>query len=188
MFLLFLTIEDDSDRELLTSLYEQYHPLLKYKVYEITHDYMVVEDLIQEAFLKLIPKISLLRSLACYKMVAYLVYTVRNASIDYVRKRNRRAKRAYSGLTDDFADQVPDLLAATEENYIKQERFEELAQALYQLSEKDRTLLFLKYNMEMDDRGIAKRLEIPVQHIRQYVARARSRVLRLLRGDGHEKE
>jgi len=189
MLSLFLTISDESDREFLTNLYEQYYPLLKYKAYEITHDYGIVEDLIQEAFLKLIPKIPLLRSLACYKMISYLVYTLRNVSIDYVRKRNRRSKRAYASSTDNVADQLPDLLAATEENYMRQERFEELAQALLQLPEKDRNLLFYKYNMEMDDREIAELLEIPAQHVRQYVSRARERAFRILGGDHrHDKE
>ncbi len=77
MPLFFLAIlENENDKEYITSLYRQYYPLMKKRAFGFTKDYDVVDDLIQDAFLKLIPKISLLRPLNCYKINSYLVYTI----------------------------------------------------------------------------------------------------------------
>lgn len=181
MTLFFLTImEDEDDKAYITSLYRQYYPLMKKKAYSIIRDNGVVGDLIQDAFLKLIPKIPLLRSLSCYKTTSYIVYTLKHVCFDYIRKMKRRSQRVFSGLTDDIADQIPDLQAATEENYMQHEEFEALEQALFHLSERDRSLLYFKYNMEMSDLEISGLLDFPAQHVRQYVARARRRAFHIL--------
>lgn len=185
MTLYFLAmLEDESDKEYITGLYQTYYPLMKKRAYSITRDYNVVDDLIQDAFLKLIPKIHLLRSLNCYKTTSYLVYTIKHVCIDYIRKKARYDKHAYSGSSEDIADLIPDLQAATEENYIQDEENENIEKALFQLSERDRHLLYFKYNMGMSDKEIAKMLDIPVQHVRQYAARARHRAFDILSNGG----
>ncbi|MNP44956.1 RNA polymerase sigma factor [compost metagenome] len=55
-----------------------------------------------------------------------------------------------------------------------------MEQALFQLSEKDRNLLYFKYIMEMSDQEISETMDIPAQHVRMYIARARQRALRKL--------
>jgi RNA polymerase sigma-70 factor, ECF subfamily len=179
--LMFLAlVEDDKDKTYITDLYLQYYPLMKKRAYRITGDYAIVDDLIQDAFLKLIPKIPILRSLDCYKRTTYIVYTLKHVCLDYIRKKVRRSQQSFSGLTDDIADQVPDLQAATDEKLLQDEEIKTLEQALFQLSEKDRNLLYFKYIMEMSDQEISETMDIPAQHVRMYIARARQRALRKL--------
>lgn len=181
--LLLLSIDDGDDKQFITNLYLEYYPLLKKQAYLITNDVEVVDDLIHDSFIKLIPKISLLRSLSRYKVTSYIVYTVRHVCIDYLRKKKRISQKTFCGSSDDITDQIPDLQAATEENIIKHEEFENVGQILLQLSERDRSLLYYKYNMEMKDREIAALLDIPVGHVRKYIARARQRAfLKLSQG------
>ncbi|WP_088549166.1 RNA polymerase sigma factor [Paenibacillus aquistagni] len=168
-------VEGENNKQFITNLYLQHYPLLKKQAYKITKDYSVVDDLIHDVFLKLIPKIPLLRSLSSYKVISYLVYTVRNVCIDYLRKKTRRSRYLYTGLSEDFANQIPDQQAATEEQYIQHEELEGMVHVLLQLSSRDQSLLYYKYNLEMNDREIATMLDIPTNHIRQYVARARKR-------------
>lgn len=177
----FLSItEEEDEKKFILNLYQQYYPLMKHRAYSIVKDYGIVDDLIQEAFVKLIPKIPLLQSLTTYKLTSYIVYTMKHVCLDYIRKETRRAQHAFYGERDDVADQIPDLQAATEENYMQFEEFEVLEQALLQLSERDRNLLFFKYNMELSDKEIERLLGIPAQHVRQYIARARRRALNTL--------
>lgn len=187
MNLIFLSImEDEDDKKFMLNLYQQYYPLMKQRAYSMIRDYGVIDDLIQDAFIKLIPKISLLRSLSSYKLTSYIVYTMKHICLDYIRKETRRARYAFSGAVDDVAHQIPDLQAATEENYMQQEEYEYLEQALLQLSERDRNLLYFKYNMDLSDKEIAGVSGIPAQHVRQYVARAKSRALQMLsKGENH---
>lgn len=50
-------------------------------------DYDVVDDMIQESFVRLISKAALLRSLDLHKQVSYLVHTVHNTSINHAKQR-----------------------------------------------------------------------------------------------------
>ncbi len=185
MYFLFMSVcENDDDKIYMADLYERYYPIMKSKIYRIVLDFEVVDDLIQETFLKLIPKITLLRSLSCYKQSSYIVNTVKHVAIDYLRRRTRRLNQVYIGLGEDFSDQIPDFQAATEENYIKTEEIEAFEKALFKLSERDRTLLYFKYIMEMGDQQIGELLNLPMKHVRQYIARARQRALHILSESG----
>ena len=104
----------------------------------------------------------------------YRLFTKKNATL---------AKNYLADCPNDIANEIPDLQAATEEQVIKHEELEGIEQVLLQLSERDRSLLYYKYNMEMKDRDIAALLDIPVNHVRQYIARARQRAfLKLSQG------
>lgn len=182
MSLTFLMIvEDENDKKFMLDLYLKFYPLLKQRAFFLTRNYDVVDDLIQDSFIKLITKIPLLRSLNSYQLTSYVVNTLKHTCLDYLRKEARIAQQAFSGGTDDIAEQIPDLQAATEEQYVKQEEFEALEQALFQLTERDRNLLYFKYIMSMKDKEIARLVHIPSQHVRQYITRARSRALRILK-------
>lgn len=70
-----------------------------------------------------------------------------------------------------------------EENYVRNERIDELKKIMLQLSERDRRLLYYKYNMGLRDKEIEEVLGIPQNHVRQYIARAKQRVLRKSQND-----
>ncbi|MPY19909.1 RNA polymerase sigma factor [Paenibacillus glucanolyticus] len=182
MFLFFLTIiEDQDDREYIAHLYKKYYPLLKKQAHSIIWDYGMIDDLIQDAFLKLIPKIPLVRTLNDYQRTSYIVYTMRHVCLDYIRKKSRRSKHTFLGATEDIAP----VLTATGNEFAHIEIHEVLEQALFQLTERDRNLLCFKYYMEMTDKEIAHLSGIPADHVRQYVARARRRAIRFLsKGEG----
>lgn len=172
------------DKEMITKLYERYYPLMKKKAFSIIKDDGVVDDLIQDAFMKLIPRVSLLQSLDCYRTTSYMVNTIKHVCFDYIRKSSRVSKKMYIGTDHDLAERIPDRLASTEEDYIKGEKYDSLNMAMFQLSERDRNLLYFKYKMEMGDQQIGALLNIPASNIRQYVARARRRMLRVLSQEG----
>ncbi|MBB6690944.1 sigma-70 family RNA polymerase sigma factor [Cohnella xylanilytica] len=176
----FTKVENEDDKEYTTNLYNQYYSLLKKQAYNITNEYSVVDDLIQDTFLKLLPRISLLRSLSSYKMTSYIFYTLKHVCLDYNKRKVQYSKRTLSGLTNDITDNIPDLQATIDENLLLLEELEVLKQALLQLSERDRYLLFYKYTMELSDREIAGLINIPHNHIRQYVARAKHRAFQKL--------
>lgn len=130
LLLLISTCENDDSKTYLKKLYMCYYPIMKKKANSIVGHPEVVDDLIQEAFIKLIPKISLLRSMNCYKTTSYIVNTIKHVCIDYVRKDIQRSQNTYSGLDNDLAEQIPDLQATTEENYMKSEDYDALERAM----------------------------------------------------------
>lgn len=173
-------IEDENDRDFLSQLYEQYYPVMKKKAYAITHDYNVVDDLINDAFIKLIDKVSILRSLDCCKRASYIVHTVRNISLNYVKRREANNKKRFLGKEDDVLDSLLDTAATAEDSYLRREESRELGQAISRLSERDRDLLYNKYNLELSNKEISELMDIPVNNIRQYLVRARRRAWKVL--------
>ncbi|ADY57018.1 RNA polymerase, sigma-24 subunit, ECF subfamily [Syntrophobotulus glycolicus DSM 8271] len=185
--LVILAIENDDDREYITELYVQYYSIMKKTAYQILRNYDIVDDLINEAFLKLIEKISTLRALECCKRTSYIVYTIRNISIDYIKHRTVETKMVFMGMEDDLMDSIPDTANTPEEISAAKETYEELGAAIETLSERDRDLLYCKYNLELKEKEIAEVMNIPVNNIRQYLVRARRRALKTLNERGLQK-
>ncbi|NLO08383.1 MAG: sigma-70 family RNA polymerase sigma factor [Clostridiales bacterium] len=180
MLTLFLTIENESDKEFISGLYEQNYPIMKKKAYEITCDINVTDDIIHDAFVKLIDKIPILRSINCYKQTSYIVNTIKNTSIDHVRKRNTKADKQFMGEDNDIAELIVDTAMTVEEAYIIREDSENLGELMCKLSERDRDLLYNKYIFELSNKEISEVMDIPINNIRQYLVRARKRALNLL--------
>lgn len=172
-------IKSDDDQSFIMQLYEQYYPIMKKKAYEIVSDYSVVDDLINDTFIKLIENISTLRSLEYCKRTSYIVHTIRNISINYNKQHARMSEKTFLGISDDMVDSIPDKLTV-EEICCTRENYAELAEAIEQLSETDRTLLYCKYNLELSDKEIAEITDIALQNIRAYLTRARRRALKIL--------
>lgn len=71
-------MEGQDGKAFMLSLYQDYYGLVRKTVYNITHEEDNMEDLINNTFLKLIEKISLIRTLDGCKTAAYVVYTSRS--------------------------------------------------------------------------------------------------------------
>lgn len=54
--------KDDEDKAFIMNLYKDYYGLVRKTIYSITHDANNTEDLINDTFIKLIEKTSLIRS------------------------------------------------------------------------------------------------------------------------------
>ena len=172
-------IENDDDRSFIAQLYEQYYPIMKKKAYELTRDYSITDDLVNDAIIKLIKKIPTLRSLDCYKRTTYIVYTIRGVAINHNRQQAAKSKKVYLGMSDDLMDSIPDTITIDEICATKED-YRELGEAIGQLSERDRSLLYNKYNLELSDTEIAKIMDIPINNVRVYLMRARQRALKIL--------
>jgi len=76
-------------------------------------------------------------------------------------------------------DSIPDTITI-DEVYATKEDYRALGEAIEQLSERDRNLLYNKYNLELSDKEIAEIMGIPINNIRVYLIRARQRALKIL--------
>lgn len=180
MFISFVVMNDNDDKQFMLELYQQYYPLMKKRSLIMISDYQVVDDLIQDACIKLIPKIPLLRSLDCCKRTSYIVYTIKNVCFDYLRNKSRNNQKLQIICSDIDVDNLVVSQETPEDCCIRKERYEELGQALGLLSKRDRELLMCKYLLGMRERDIAECLDIPVRNIQGYLSRARRRARSVL--------
>ena len=89
-------IEDPDDQEFMTQFYLEYERLMYATVRKRLTDPEAAKDIVQECITKLIPKISFLRRQERCIKASYVVSTVRNATINYMRKQGRTDGRCCS--------------------------------------------------------------------------------------------
>jgi RNA polymerase sigma-70 factor (ECF subfamily) len=174
------TIEDDGDRAFMLNLYNNYYALVRKTVYSITHDNNDIEDLINDVFVKLIGKISILRNINCCKTASYVVYTTRSVTINYLKHLSVIKKHTFYGEDADIADSLISMDNDMEDRFVFQSDLEALGNAILKLPQKHKDLLHYKYILEMDDAEIAEVLGINRNSVREYLTRARRNAKKLI--------
>jgi RNA polymerase sigma-70 factor, ECF subfamily len=175
-----ITQLNDDDRAFMLNLYKNYYNLARKTIYSITHDNQKIEDLINDAFVKLIEKISKIRTLDCCSLSVYVVYTVRSVSINHIKHKEVENKHMYYSENMDLAKDILDYEDDTIEKLIRQEEIQLLNVTLSKLPQNQRDLLYFKYILEMSDKQIAEILGIAPSSVRQYLTRARREAKRLI--------
>ena len=188
MFVLSAVLTDPDDRDFMMDLYKEHYGLVRSAISKVTRDKDHLEDLINDTFLKLVGKISILRTLNCCKLVAYVVYTSRSVSINFVRHRAVQNKHTYFGLVDDLAQGVADPNDTVEDKVVYWEEREDLWKAVLRLPEKQKNLLYFKYVLEMHDTEISETLGITPDSVRQYLTRARRAAKKLINEEGKDND
>ncbi len=171
---------DDDDRAFMVNLYNKYYNLARKTIYNITHDNQKIEDLINDSFVKLIEKISKIRTLDCCSLTVYVVYTVRSVSINHLKHKEVENKHMYYSENMELAEDIFDYEDNTIEKLIRQEELELLNVTFSKLTQNQRDLLYFKYILEMSDKQIAEILGIASGSVRQYLTRARRQARKLI--------
>ena len=97
-------LEGDEDKVFMMNLYQEYYGLVKKTVYNITRDADHAEDLTNDTFIRLIEKISVIRTLESCKLAAYIVYTARSVAINFIKHLDVQKKHTYCGKDMDLAE------------------------------------------------------------------------------------
>lgn len=184
MFVLMMAHLDDDDRDFILKIYKNYYSYARKKIYDITHDNERIEDLIDDVFVKLIEKISVIRTLSSCSLTSYVVFTIRSVSINYNNHKNVESKYiCYNDDADsalDFLNQIEDDSQSSLERLIHREEAESLSDAVSKLPQNQQDLLYFKYILEMKDEEIAQIFGIASNSVRQYLTRARRNAKKLM--------
>ena len=185
--IIIMSIENNSDREFIEWIYIEYYPLMKKKAYEIVMDNSVIDDIINEAIIKLIKHIDTLKKLESHRLTSYIVYTIRSVAINFIAKRDQHNNNIFYGLEDDLSVTLEDTDGiCPKEAIVIKENIDELGNAISKLAEIDQEILFYKYNLEMSNKDIAHTLNISEDAVRQRLSRAKRRALKILKKEGFE--
>ena len=170
-----LRMEDEDDRQFVTELYQKYKLNMYYTARRIVKDPHTAEDMVQESCIAIINNLDKVKAVEVCRRRAYIVSLVKNISINYVVKRDRQSK--YSFIADDeILSQQPDLDSDIEEQLIRNCEIATIKSALLRLSEKDRTILRMRYFDDLKDGDIANYLNIKANSVRYYLTLARRRL------------
>lgn len=165
----------------LEKVFELYEKPLTYFLYSTLKDKYLLEDAIQETFIKLLKHIDKLDDLESSKSKAYIFTIARNSAIDLLRKRKRS-----DNVTKPLDENV--LYIEDENNvdkFLAETVFsEELDIAISKLNEQDKELIHLKFSMDMPDEQIAEIMCVSTSGaVRVRLSRAKRKLHDLLLGD-----
>lgn len=183
MLAIISAIENDSEREFITQIYLTYYKKMKSKAYFIIRNESEAEEIVQEAFVKLIEHVQDLMRMDSIKVPVYVMVTVKNISINHWNDAKKENERKVLIADDELERWIADEKALPEDVYIHAEELEKLAETLPLLPEKDRMVLESKYILELSDRDIAKELNIQAKSVRIYLTRARRKAYAIMKGD-----
>lgn len=78
-----LIIEDDNDRDFMSTLYLSYNRLMYREIFKIVNDPWVTEDLMQEVLIKLIDRVKELRAKDRQHLINYVITVSKNKARNY---------------------------------------------------------------------------------------------------------
>lgn len=177
-------IENDIEREFIANIYDKYYAHMKMQAYNIVRNNEEAEELVQDAFVKLIDKVDTVMKVAPEKLPSYIMATVRNIAINRWKKNKRDSEKSFSMDNDDVNFWIKDNKALPEDLYIQNETMYLLSKALEKLPERDYLLLEAKYILGKKDEEISKQFDISPQCVRIYVMRARRKAYAILEKEG----
>ena len=182
-----LSIENDEDQKFMTDLYIQYYPLMKKKVFLYVKNNEYVDDIIHDAYIKLIEKISLLKTFERYVLTSYVSSTIENAAINFVKKDNTKYKLMFTYEDDNNIEFEPDM-ETPESLFFERVEKEKIHNAIDRLPNKYRLILQYKYFQNMSDKEIASNFGIKSESVREYLTRARRMAYKILKEEGNLNE
>lgn len=173
-------VDSPDDQSFMIDLYHTYKKAMLFTARKYVADDFACEDILQDSIIKLIQNISVIRSKERCVLASYIVSTVRNTSIDYLRKQGRDSKY-WSCAQEDIWEETADTVSLSmEELLLMKERNAQLMDIWPQLSEQDQTALRGKYILEYSDAELSVLLGCQESSVRTRLSRARRRALCLL--------
>lgn len=172
-------VEDQDDQSFMIDLYHNYKKLMISTAGKYVADISACEDIVQDSVVKLIQHISVIRKKDRCVLTSYIVSTVRNSAIDYLRKQGRAEKYFVNADIDGESAEDSEMLSLDDYLAVK-ERQTKLFDIWPELSEADQTALRAKYILEYSDAEIAAFLGCKEASVRTRLSRARKRAFLLL--------
>lgn len=180
MPLCLLEIASEGERQFIEKLYIEHYPMMYRYAMRCLHHREDVEDVIIDSCIALSRHIHKLQAMNAHAHSAYILSTVRNASLMLLRRR-KTEYRVRDQLICEAAlhDRTPDDEIETE--VIRRCTLARVTEALSQLSEMNQLLLRMKYFEHASDHEIGQLLGLHLPAVRSRILRARRKLYEILR-------
>lgn len=164
-------IDSAEDQCKFEVIYERYKNLMFYVANSILHSQHDAEDIVHDAFLKIIEIIGEIDDPESPKTKALIVTITEHKAIDLYRKHNRKTIVAFDEAYIGFPEhsQIQQIIES-----------DHLAKAIATLPSKYREVLLLRYYQGYSMEEIAAMLSISRENVKKRIQRARSKLSELL--------
>lgn len=159
--------EELDTEQKITLLYKKYQRLMFWTACDVLHDDYLAEDVVQETFLKLLNNIERIGDVNSSETKNYLNMAAKNMAIDRYRRRAVGMKREL------FAEDVENLNQMDAEFSFEELEGNRILDILKALPETYREVCLLKYARNLENKEIAKMLQMREGTVRQKLARGK---------------
>lgn len=168
-------IDTNEEKSKFERIYEAYRNLMYYAASRILGDSRDSEDVVHQAFLKIIEILDKIPEAACPQTRSLVVTIVERKAIDLYRRRQRRPMLPLE--EDNLRTSVPPQTDTAVER-------DAITQAIASLPPKYCDLLLLKYDNGYSEREIAQILDMSEANVKKTIQRAKAKLRTAL----HEME
>lgn len=164
------SFEEEKDKTKFEQIYEKYHRLMLWRAWQILKDQRDAEDVVHNAFLKIIRVLERIDPGNEYKTKSFLLIIVEHTALDLVRKKRREYGISLDELEEWRIPADPDAEVRFEQ-CIEENRVIEI---IKNMPEQYRGIFLLKYSQEFENREIAKLLGISEALVRKRISRGKA--------------
>lgn len=176
-------IECPEDHDIITDFYHQNKMLLYREAWKYLSLQEDVEDVVYEAFVRIIAHMEKFRTLLPHERIQYSKAIIRNLSYVQLKRSSLIAMVPYEDV---------DTYLAVEENQLpesivtQQMQSAQIRKIWVQIPVEDRLLLEQKYVLDWSDKELATTLGIQASSVRMRLTRAKRKVIGLLKEQGFQ--
>lgn len=179
MFFL-LTFASEDERDKFEYLYNKYKSLLFYKCLVILNDYMLAEDAVSEAYLRIYRNLHKIDAPDSPQSISFMVTIARNAALTILRRTRAEAPEPVDeARADEFN---------LEEAVLKGISSERVYAILGGMDEELRNIFVLKFAYDMPHRAIAESLGITENNVTVKLHRAKKKLAEILEKEEYARE
>lgn len=180
--LVFVDAALSGDQHAYQQLVDKYQRALYFHILKLVRNRDVVDDLVQEAFLKAFGCLESYNRQYAFSTWIYRIAT--NHSIDYLRKKKLSTlsiDEPVQGKDGEMQMELADESASTDREIIVQQRRKMIRDAVEALPEKYRLVVRMRHMQEMSYEEIAEELGLPLGTVKAHIFRARELLNKHLR-------
>lgn len=170
------------DQRAFKDLFDKYEQPLYFHILKIVRDREIIEDMLQEIFLKAFDNISSYNPDYAFSTWLYRITT--NHSIDYLRKKRLKTMSLDEQIqTKDgtMSIEVADESSHTDDKVIRDQRARILNDALDSLPDKYREIIRMRHMDELSYQEISELLDLPLGTVKAHIFRARELLYKYLK-------
>lgn len=162
-------INDPTDQNKFTLLYEAYREKMFYKANQILKDAYLAEDAVHEAFLRVIKNLYKISDVYCPQTMNYLITIVKNVALSMI---NSGISHEISIIDDNFFEEE-DSGFNLENECLSNINFEKIVNEMQNLPDIYKDVLYLDCVMDMKIVEIAEKLSIPNETAKKRLQRGK---------------
>lgn len=177
-------LETDEERAVFQKFYEKNNHMFYNIAKGILKTEEDAEDAVQNCFLRIVEKYDKYRSQTEENLTRLGCTIVKHEAIDMLRKKEK--KIVFSDENFLSQEEIPDMSPDILEQLIQKTNSNLVTQAVMQLREEDRNLLYLRYVLDLKPKDIGELFDKNPSAVRKKLYQCRTKLVEVLKGDEYE--